>query len=189
MVSGRQARRNPIPRNRIRHQIRATCLCQKPMKSTDSRDTIARSGHKVDLLAIGEPPIAGTIPARLDEFGRCIECLRAWVLEARPLRRRRVAGRVDSQEDRREQSARGETNCAPAMASAPSFSSLSASRDRPARSRNIGARAGSQPSGYGIGRLPAVLRGSPIAPAFYVMFGVAISLVAAFFLVDRAQNP
>jgi MHS family proline/betaine transporter-like MFS transporter len=30
--------------------------------------------------------------------------------------------------------------------------------------------------------------GSPIAPVFYVMFGAAISLVAAFFLVDRAQE-
>jgi len=30
--------------------------------------------------------------------------------------------------------------------------------------------------------------GSPIAPAFYVMFGTAISLVAAFFLVDHAHE-
>jgi MHS family proline/betaine transporter-like MFS transporter len=30
--------------------------------------------------------------------------------------------------------------------------------------------------------------GSPIAPVFYVMFGAAISLVAAFFLVDRARE-
>jgi MHS family proline/betaine transporter-like MFS transporter len=30
--------------------------------------------------------------------------------------------------------------------------------------------------------------GSPIAPAFYVMFGAAISLVAAFFLVDHAHE-
>jgi MHS family proline/betaine transporter-like MFS transporter len=30
--------------------------------------------------------------------------------------------------------------------------------------------------------------GSPIAPVFYVMFGAAISLVATFFLVDRAQE-
>jgi MFS family permease len=30
--------------------------------------------------------------------------------------------------------------------------------------------------------------GSPIAPVFYVIFGAAISLVAAFFLVDHAQE-
>jgi hypothetical protein len=30
--------------------------------------------------------------------------------------------------------------------------------------------------------------GSPIAPAFYVMFGAAIGVVAAFFLVDRAWD-
>jgi hypothetical protein len=30
--------------------------------------------------------------------------------------------------------------------------------------------------------------GSPIAPSFYVMFGAAIGVVAAFFLVDRAQD-
>ena len=30
--------------------------------------------------------------------------------------------------------------------------------------------------------------GSPIAPSFYVMFGAAIGLMAAFFLVDRAQD-
>jgi MFS family permease len=30
--------------------------------------------------------------------------------------------------------------------------------------------------------------GSPIAPVFYVMFGAAISLVAAFFLVDHAHE-
>jgi MFS family permease len=30
--------------------------------------------------------------------------------------------------------------------------------------------------------------GSPIAPVFYVMFGAAISLAAAFFLVDHAQE-
>jgi MHS family proline/betaine transporter-like MFS transporter len=30
--------------------------------------------------------------------------------------------------------------------------------------------------------------GSPIAPAFYVMFGAAIGFVAAFFLVDRARE-
>jgi MFS family permease len=30
--------------------------------------------------------------------------------------------------------------------------------------------------------------GSPIAPSFYVMFGAAIGVVAAFFLVDRARD-
>jgi len=30
--------------------------------------------------------------------------------------------------------------------------------------------------------------GSPIAPAFYVMFGAAVGLLAAFFLVDRARD-
>ena len=30
--------------------------------------------------------------------------------------------------------------------------------------------------------------GSPIAPVFYVMFGAAISLVAAFFLADHAHE-
>jgi hypothetical protein len=30
--------------------------------------------------------------------------------------------------------------------------------------------------------------GSPIAPVFYVMFGAATSLVAAFFLVDHAHE-
>jgi hypothetical protein len=30
--------------------------------------------------------------------------------------------------------------------------------------------------------------GSPIAPSFYVMFGAAIGVVAAFFLVDRAHE-
>jgi MHS family proline/betaine transporter-like MFS transporter len=30
--------------------------------------------------------------------------------------------------------------------------------------------------------------GSPIAPVFYVMFGATVSLVAAFFLVDHAQE-
>jgi MHS family proline/betaine transporter-like MFS transporter len=33
-----------------------------------------------------------------------------------------------------------------------------------------------------------VATGSPIAPSFYVMFGAAIGVVAAFFLVDRAQD-
>jgi MFS family permease len=30
--------------------------------------------------------------------------------------------------------------------------------------------------------------GSPLAPSFYVMFGAAIGLVAAFFLIDRAED-
>ena len=30
--------------------------------------------------------------------------------------------------------------------------------------------------------------GSPIAPSFYVMFGAAIGVVAAFFLIDRAGD-
>jgi MFS transporter, MHS family, proline/betaine transporter len=30
--------------------------------------------------------------------------------------------------------------------------------------------------------------GSPIAPAFYAMFGAATGLLAAFFLVDRARD-
>ena len=30
--------------------------------------------------------------------------------------------------------------------------------------------------------------GSPIAPSFYVMFGAAIGIVAAFFLIDRARD-
>jgi MFS transporter, MHS family, proline/betaine transporter len=30
--------------------------------------------------------------------------------------------------------------------------------------------------------------GSPIAPSFYVMFGAAIGVVAAFLLVDRARD-
>jgi MFS transporter, MHS family, proline/betaine transporter len=30
--------------------------------------------------------------------------------------------------------------------------------------------------------------GSPIAPVFYVMFGAAVSLVAAFFIVDHARE-
>ena len=30
--------------------------------------------------------------------------------------------------------------------------------------------------------------GSPIAPVFYVMFGMAVGLVAAFFLVERAHD-
>jgi len=33
-----------------------------------------------------------------------------------------------------------------------------------------------------------VATGSPIAPSFYVMFGAAIGVVAAFFLVDRARD-
>jgi MHS family proline/betaine transporter-like MFS transporter len=30
--------------------------------------------------------------------------------------------------------------------------------------------------------------GLPIAPSFYVMFGAAVGIVAAFFLVDRARD-
>jgi hypothetical protein len=30
--------------------------------------------------------------------------------------------------------------------------------------------------------------GSPTAPAFYVMFGTAIGIIAAFFLVDRVHD-
>jgi hypothetical protein len=30
--------------------------------------------------------------------------------------------------------------------------------------------------------------GSPIAPVFYVMFGAAIGLLAAFYLVDHARE-
>ena len=30
--------------------------------------------------------------------------------------------------------------------------------------------------------------GSPIAPAFYVMFGAAVGIVAAFFLVEHAHD-
>jgi MFS transporter, MHS family, proline/betaine transporter len=30
--------------------------------------------------------------------------------------------------------------------------------------------------------------GSPIAPSFYVIFGAALGVLAAFFLVDRAED-
>ena len=57
------------------------------------------------------------------------------------------------------------------------------------RSRAIGIDLGTSNSAARP-RAAAVLRatGSPMAPAYYVMFGVTVGLIAAFFIRDRTHD-